>query len=55
MDISMKCDSLKAIYSVKNGMLRCVTPYEFTISQTNLQATRITHNNDNIVMVLDWY
>lgn len=22
MDISIKCDSLKAIYSVKNGMLR---------------------------------
>ena len=33
MDISIKCDSLKAIYSVKNGMLRCVTPFEFTISQ----------------------
>lgn len=33
MDISIKCDSLKAIYSVKNGMLRCVAPYEFTISQ----------------------
>lgn len=32
MDISIKCDSLKAIYSVKNGMLRCVAPYEFTIS-----------------------
>ena len=24
MDISIKCDSLKAIYSVKNGILRCV-------------------------------
>ena len=33
MDISIKCDSLKAIYSVKKGMLRCVAPYEFTISQ----------------------
>ena len=32
MDISIKCDSLKAIYSVKNSMLRCATPYEFTIS-----------------------
>ena len=32
MDISIKCDSLKAIYSVKNGMLRCATLYEFTIS-----------------------
>ena len=32
MDISIKCDSLKAIYSVKNGMLRCVASYEFTIS-----------------------
>ena len=32
MDISIKCDSLKAIYSVKNGMLRCAAPYEFTIS-----------------------
>lgn len=32
MDISIKCDSLKVIYSVKNGMLRCVAPYEFTIS-----------------------
>lgn len=32
MDISIKCDSLKAIYSVKNGMLRCVAPDEFTIS-----------------------
>lgn len=32
MDISIKCDSLKAIYGVKNGMLRCVAPYEFTIS-----------------------
>lgn len=31
MDISIKCDSLKAIYSVKNCMLRCVAPYEFTI------------------------
>ena len=24
--------SIKAIYSVKNGILRCVAPYEFTIS-----------------------
>lgn len=32
MDISIKCDSLKAIYSVKNSMLRCAAPYEFTIS-----------------------
>ncbi len=32
MDISIKCDRLKAIYSVKNGMLRCVASYEFTIS-----------------------
>ena len=33
MDISIKCNSLKAIYSVKNGILRCVPPYEFTISK----------------------
>lgn len=33
MDISIKCNSLKAIYSVKNGILRCVLPYEFTICQ----------------------
>ena len=24
-------------------------------SKRNLQATRTTHNNDNIAMVLDWY
>ena len=35
MDISIKCDSLKAIYSVKNGMLRCAAPYEFNISNAN--------------------
>lgn len=33
MDISIKCNSLKAIYSVKNGILRCVSPYELTISK----------------------
>lgn len=33
MDISIKCKVLKAIYGVKNGILRCVSPYEFIISQ----------------------
>ncbi len=30
MDISIKCDSLKAIYSVKNGMLRVNAPTHVT-------------------------
>ena len=40
MDISIKCDSLKAIYSVKNGMLRCAAPYEFTISLQKTEGVK---------------
>ena len=45
MDISIKCDSLKAIYSVKNGMLRCVAPYEFTISLMSMIKVCIREGN----------
>ena len=31
MDISIKCNKLRAKYCVNNGMLRCVEPYEFII------------------------
>ena len=49
MDISIKCNSLKAIYSVKNGMLRCVTPYEFTISQMPMIKVCIEEVGNRII------
>ena len=49
MDISIKCDSLKAIYSVKNGMLRCVTPYEFTIFQMPMIKVCIEEAGNRII------
>lgn len=49
MDISIKCDSLKAIYIVKNGMLRCVTPYEFTISQMPMIKVCIEEVGNRII------
>lgn len=33
MNISIKCNELKAQYCVSNGILRCIEPYEFTISK----------------------
>ena len=49
MDISIKCDSLKAIYSVKKGMLRCVAPYEFTISQMPMIKVCIEEAGNRII------
>ena len=49
MDISIKCDSLKDIYIVKNGMLRCVTPYEFTISQMPMIKVCIEEVGNRII------
>ena len=49
MDISIKCDSLKAIYSVKKGMLRCVAPYEFTISQMLMIKVCIEEAGNRII------
>ena len=49
MDISIKCDSLKAIYSVKNGMLRCAAPYEFTISLMQMIKVCIEEVGNRII------
>ena len=49
MDISIKCDSLKAIYIVKKCMLRCVTPYEFTISQMPMIKVCIEEVGNRII------
>lgn len=36
MDISIKCNKLRAQYCVNNGMLRCVEPYEFIIHEPKM-------------------
>lgn len=44
-------------YGDYNSHRRTCKPSDYYLlnSKTNLQATRTTHNNDNIAMVLDWY
>lgn len=36
MDISIKCNKLRAQYCMNNGMLRCVEPYEFIIHEPKM-------------------
>lgn len=54
MDISIKCNKLKAQYCVNGGMLRCVELYEFTVHEPQIIRIRMEEIGKRII-TLSWY